>query len=318
MIKVGIIGCDDRRTAELVRVLINHPDVDLVWVADDRLAGTRLDDVIPGIVGECDLTVSGEVAFDGVDLVYLCGRRDEVAAGMSSLAVPDDVKVIDLSGCHNLDHGADCEWKYGLSEMQRRVLVHDAQLVTVPGSAATAALLAVMPMARNLLLNNPLTVHVAMGTLAFDHQGKTFDGLDVADWCRDQQREVEYALGQCQSSFSQPVTMTVSPLPELRSLAVAVRFKCGLDGVAIRQLYEQYYDDHNFVFLVDRPLVRADVENTNKCLLRLDKDEQSGELTIHAVMDALLKGGAGTAVHAMNLLFGLHELAGLALKGSGG
>ena len=85
----------------------------------------------------------------------------------------------------------------------------------------------------------------------------------------------------------------------------------------IRQLYEQYYSDHNFVFLVDRPIVAADVENTNKCLIRLDKDERKGLLTVHAVMDLLLKGGAGTAVHAMNLLFGLHERAGLALKATG-
>ena len=318
MIKVGIIGCDNRRAAELVRVLINHPDVELMWAVAEGFAGTRLDEIIPGIVGECDLTVSGEIVADGVDVVYLCGSRDKVTARLSTLAIPDDVKVIDLSGCHNLEYGTEGLWQYGLSEMQRRVLVHDTRRVSVPGSAANAALLALMPMARNLLLNSPLTVHVAMGKLAYDDQGDTIDGLSVTDWCRDQQREVEYALGQCQSSFSQSVTMTVSPLAELRPLAVAVRFKCAIDSEMIRQLYEQYYDDHNFVFLVDRPLVRADVENTNKCLIRLDKDDQSGELTIHAVMDVLLKGCAGTAVHAMNLMFGLHELAGLALKGSGG
>lgn len=320
MIKVGIIGCDDRRAAELVRVLINHPDVELVWVAADRLAGTRLDEVIPGIVGECDLTVSGDAAMDGLDVVYLCGTRAQVAARMSTLTVPDNVKIIDLSGCHNLDYGTDADtvWKYGMSEMHRRLLVHDTQRVTMPGSAATAALLALMPMARNRLLNSPVEAHVAMGAHALDDQGKTLDGLSIADWCQDQQLEIGYALGQCQSSPSHPVTLTVTPLAETRPLLAEVRFKCGLDLEMIRQLYEQYYDDHNFVFLVDRPLVGADVENTNKCLLRLEKDEQSGELIIHAVLDVLLKGGAGNAVHAMNLLYGLHELAGLALKGSGG
>jgi N-acetyl-gamma-glutamyl-phosphate reductase len=69
--------------------------------------------------------------------------------------------------------------------------------------------------------------------------------------------------------------------------------------------------------MVDRPITIADVENTNKCLIRIVKDEGSGEVTIHAVTDALLKGCAGNAVHAMNLLYGLHEKAGLALKGSG-
>ena len=113
------------------------------------------------------------------------------------------------------------------------------------------------------------------------------------------------------------MTLTVTPLAEPRPLAAEVRFKCGLDLEMIRQLYEQYYDDHNFVFMVDRPAATAEVENTNKCLISIDKDDHSGYLSIHAVMDVLLKGSAGTAVHAMNLMYGLHERVGLALKGTG-
>ena len=314
MIKVGVIGCDNPRAAELVRILINHPDVELMWVADKDSAGARLDYIVPGIVGECDLTVTRDTTIDEVDLVYLSGNRDSVAACLSKLIIPPGLKMIDLSGTHNLDHGEGKPWKYGLSEMQRRLLVHDTDLVTVPGYAAAVSLLALMPLARNLLLNSPLTLRVAMGAMAHVDEGTALDGMSAAEWSR---REVEYALRQCQSSFNQPVDLTISSLAERRALAVAARFKCNVDGEMIRQLYEQYYDDHNFVFMVDRPIVAADVENTNKCLIHLDKDEQSGELTVHAVMDLLLKGCAGTAVHVMNLLFGLHERTGLALKATG-
>jgi len=317
MIKVGIVGCDQYRAGELVRVLINHPDVELTWATSSIEAGTRLDSIVPGIVGESDLTVVHEVSLSDVDLVYLCGSRADASAWLSSHDVPDDVKVIDLSGSHNLDHGEEVPWKYGMGEMQRRVLVHDARLVTVPGNVATAALVALMPMARNLLLNSPLTLRAAVGAMAFPDQGRTPDGMTPTQWAQEQQREVAMALSQCQSSFGQPIDLTVTGLAERRTLAVAARFKCGVDEEMIRQLYEQYYDDHNFVFLVDRPIVSADVENTNKCLIRLDKDEHSGQFTVHAVMDLLLKGGAGTAVHAMNLMFGLHERVGLALKGTG-
>ena len=317
MIKVGIIGCANLRAAELIRILINHPDVELMWVTGGVDAGTRVDSFVPGIIGECGLIVSDEAPLDDVDLVYLCGSRAEASTCLSTLSLPEDVRVIDLSGNHNLDHGVDKAWKYGLSEMQRRLLVHESQLVTVPGSAATASLLALMPMARNLLLNSPLTLRVAMGALAFPDDGKTLDGLSADEWARDQQRELKLVLSQCQSSFDQPVDLRLIPIAERRMLAVAARFKCGVDSEMIRQLYEQYYEDHNFVFLVDRPIVSADVENTNKCLIRINKDEYSGELTVHAVMDLLLKGGAGTAVHAMNLMYGLHERVGLALKGSG-
>ena len=317
MIKVGIIGSIDLHASELLRILINHPDVELMWVKSNDAVGMRLDGIVPGIIGECDLTVSADVSLDDVDLVYLCGSRDEVAAQLSVLSIPDDVRCIDLSGSHNLEHGADKPWTYGLGEMQRRVLVHDARWVTLPGEAATASLLALMPMARNQLLNSPLTLHVAMGLSALSDDGKSHDGKPLAEWAREQEREITLALGMCQSSFNQPVSLTVTPLAERRTLAVAARFKCGVDSEGIRQLYEQYYDDHNFVFIVDRPIVTADVENTNKCLIHIDKDEHSGDLTVHAVMDVLLKGCAGNAVHAMNLVFGLQERVGLMLKATG-
>lgn len=317
MIKVGIVGCNNLRSAELLRILINHPDVELVWVKSDSSAGVRIDNIVPGVVGECPLVATDTMALDEVDVAFVCESRDVSARCLQELEQHSDLRVIDLSGLHNLDHGADQPWKFGLSEMQRRVLVHDTRLVTVPGAAATASLLALMPMARNLMINSPLTLHVAVGVSALADGGKTLDGMPLEAWCQAQQQEVAIALGQCQSSFNQPVTMTVTPLAERRTLAVAARFTCGVDDEMIRHLYEQYYDDHNFVFMVDRPIVTADIENTNKCLIHIDKDEHSGQLTVHAVMDVLLKGSAGNAVHAMNLLFGLHERAGLALKATG-
>ena len=317
MIKAAIVDCDRPRAAELVRVLINHPDVELISAAGSCGAGKRLDQIVPGIIGECDLVVSRSVDPAAADVLFLCGNRSDTSAFLSSTALGEDVKVIDLSGSHNLDHGEALPWTYGMSEMQRRVLVHDARLVTVPGNAAIASLLALMPMARNLLLNSPITLQVAMGDLAFPDEGKTLDGMTAIQWTQEQQCEVVKVLEQCQPGFDQPVEMSISRLAERRTLAVAARFKCSMDVEKVKQLYEQYYDDHNFVFMTDRPIVSADVENTNKCLLTLMKDEHTGDLTVHAVMDLLLRGSAGTAVHMMNLLFGLHERAGLALKGTG-
>lgn len=317
MIRVGIIGCGNPRADELLRVLINHPDVDLKWVQDAARAGERVDRVVRGVVGECDLVVSAPRDVDDVDVVFLCGSRDKVSSWLGSTTVPDDVRVIDLSGLHNLNHSAEGPWVYGLSEMQRRVLVHDAHLVTVPGSLASAALLALMPMARNLLLNSPLELYLAIDENAFADDRTVMDGIPADAWIRNQQQEVVGALTQCQTGFNQPVKMTVSRMAESRILSVAACFNSSVDEDKVRQLYEQYYDDHNFVFIVDRPIVPADVRNTNKCLIRLDKNDRTGQLTVHAVMDLLLKGSSGTAVHMMNLLFGLHERVGLSLKATG-
>lgn len=315
MIKVGISGCDGLSVAELVRILINHPDVELLRVCDASHAGIRLDKIVPGIIGECDLTVCPEGKLDDIDLLYLCGSRAGVRIR------PDEwregLKVIDLSGSHNLEHGDGKPWVYGMSEMQRRVLVHEAQWVTVPGPAAAASLLALLPMVRNQLLQGPLALHIQAGTAVFPADGKTSDGLTAEAFAHDQQQELCLALRQFQPDFDQPVTLSVSPVGERRTFIVESRFKCNVDLAMMASLYEQFYDDHNFVFVVDRPLSTADVENTNKFLIHLEKDEASGETVVQGMMDVLLKGAAGNAVHAMNLMYGLHERVGLALKGSG-
>ena len=317
MIKVGVSGCDTLRAQELLRVLVNHPDVELRWVSGRAHPGVRVDKIVPGLIGESDLTVVAEEPLDEVDLVFLCAGRAEVMERLSSSNELADLHVIDLSGSHNLDHGLDKEWRYGLSEMQRRYLVHDSPLVTLPGSAAAASLLALMPLVRNQMIDSPLTLQARVGSLAFPCDEKTADGMTLDEWVDDQRNEVEYALRQDQSGFNQSVDMGITPVSEPRVLAVTAQLKSGVDVEALRELYEQYYDDHNFVFVVRHPVTMADVENTNKCLITLDKDELTGVVTIHAVMDALLKGAAGAAVHMMNLMFGLHERVGLALKGTG-
>lgn len=95
--------------------------------------------------------------------------------------------------------------------------------------------------------------------------------------------------------------------------------KCTLNNSVdlgeLSRLYEDYFDDHNFTFRINRTPRVADVEGTNKCLIFLERDYDN-RLTVTAAFDAVVKGNAGTAVHCMNLLFGLHELIGLTLKAS--
>jgi N-acetyl-gamma-glutamyl-phosphate reductase len=162
-----------------------------------------------------------------------------------------------------------------------------------------------------------LALQVAVGALAFPDKGKTIDGLDETEWAAQQQREIEAVLKQCQPGFAQPVSLTLSPHDGRRTITVTVQLKCDIGEQQVRQLYDQYYDDHNFVFIVDRPIVTADIENTNKCLIHLSKNELTGMLTVQSAIDLLIKGSSGNAVHVMNLMFGLHERAGLALKGTG-
>ena len=93
-----------------------------------------------------------------------------------------------------------------------------------------------------------------------------------------------------------------------------VYIDCPVELDEIRKLYEEYYSDHNFTFITDKAPDLKDVVNTNKCILPLEKID--GKLLITSVIDNLVKGASGQAVHNMNLLFGLHERVGLALKPS--
>jgi len=317
MIKAGICYCDTPRAAELLRVLINHPDVELRWAARDGAAGVRVDSIVPGLIGECDLETIDirDADVDGVDVVFACGAPGQSHPWQDVAATPDDedtTRWIDLSDTHGTADGD--QWTLGMPEMMRRVLVHDCYRAWVPGAGAIASLLTLLPLARNLLLTSPVTLRVAVG------QGIlpcVTGGMDTAAWLQQQQQQVADALAVCQASFAQPLQLDLTTLRQQRVMAVAARVRCGVSESMLRELYEQYYDDHNFVFIVDRTVGAADIENTNKCLLRLVKDDRQGTLTVYAVMDAWLKGCAGTAVHVMNLMFGLHERVGLQLKATG-
>ena len=299
--------------AELVRILINHPDVQLEWVTASCPQGTRLDQLVPGIIGECDMFVKDPWDCDDVDIVFLGAGLGPLPETLKKRCLSQDCRVVDLTGGHNLDYGEDKPWTYGMSEMQRRVLVHDARLVTLPGTVAMATMMALLPMARNHLLNSPITVHATVGSCLLDSM--TAGGLSIEQVAQQQTEEVLYALAQCQSGFNHPVSVDITSVSIPRVLGATVSFKSELDEGEVLQLYEQYYDDHNFVFLVDRSLVSTDVANTNKCLIHIVKKD--GCFTLNTGIDGLLKGGAGTAVHVMNLLFGLHERVGLTLKGTG-
>jgi len=320
MIKVGIFGCESLMAGELVRILINHPDVDLKWAIGSR-PHARIDELHPGLIGECELTTTTTPDFNQVDIIFLCDQQASNHQFTQRFHAPNDMRIIDFGGCHHIGQAADEGWVYGLPEMYRRTLVHDTTHVTLPGSAAIATLLSTLPLATNLLLNSPLCVRLEMGSTTFPHlaEGKhlTADGADLQQLTQHEQREVAEAIALRQASFSQPVDLQITLAQQPRALKATTTLQCPIALDILQHLYEQYYDDHNFVFVVNHEVTFNEVINTNKCLLQLVKSPDDETLTITAVMDLLIKGMAGTAVHNMNLLFGLHERVGLALKSAG-
>lgn len=303
MIDVGIINCDNEAAYELVTLLINHPDVKINWIASSIRPGQRIDGLIPSLIGECDLVTVGDTPpLNDIDVVVLCGTQENTRRWLTATTPPPGLRIIDMSGCHTAD--LTDGWTYGLPEINRRALVHDCMRVAMPSPWAIAMLLTLIPLGKNLLLNAPLRIMVESGP---------WMRQTTPSQPEDAVAEVKQALRALQTSFNQEIELHTGDLNMPRALRVTASMNCDVRVELLKQLYEEYYDDHNFVFITDAPMRPTDVANTNKCLLHLYKDP-SGRLTVSAVMDGMLKGLSGTAVHNLNLIFNLHERVGLFLK----
>lgn len=321
MIKAGIIGGAGYTAGELVRLLLRHPDVDLKWVHSSSNASNAVCGVHQGLIGETDLAFTADTPFDTVDVIFLCMPHGKSRAFLEQHSeIPEDLKIIDLSQDFRIDDGTH-DFIYGLPELNRKYIIRGKHVAN-PGCFATAIQLALLPLARNLLLNSDIHIHAITGSTgagvkpsATSHYSWRNDNISVyKPFCHQHLAEINQTLHLMQTSFSRKVNFIPVRGCFSRGIFVSAYMDCPVELSEIRKLYDEYYDDHNFTFVVDRMPDLKDVVNTNKCLLYLTKED--GKLLVVSVIDNLLKGASGQAVHNMNLLFGLHERVGLQLKAS--
>lgn len=321
MIKAGIIGGAGYTAGELIRLLINHPDVELRWVNSSSNAGNKVSDVHQGLVGETDLKFTTQTPLDDIDVLFCCTPHGESRKFIDSHSIPEDLRIIDLSADFRNNDGTH-DFVYGLPELNRRTIVNGARHIANPGCFATCIQLALLPLAKNLLLNSAINVTAITGSTGAgvkpsptSHYSWRNDNVSVYKPFKHQHlAEIKQSLTQLQHSFKADINFIPMRGCFSRGILASVYLDCPIDLDVLKELYSSYYNDHNFTFVIDRMPDLKDVVNTNKCLLHLVKED--GKLLIVSVIDNLLKGASGTAVHNMNLLFGLHERVGLALKGS--
>ena len=230
------------------------------------------------------------------------------------------MKIIDLAQDYRINDGSH-DFIYGLPELNRKYIIRGKHVAN-PGCFATAIQLALLPLARNLLLNSEIHVHAITGSTgagvkpsASSHYSWRNDNVSIYKPFRHQHlAEIRQTLSSMQNSFNSNINFIPVRGCFSRGIFASVYMDCPIGLEELRELYEAYYDDHRFTFIVDKMPDLKDVVNTNKCMLHLTKED--GKLLIVSVIDNLLKGASGQAVHNMNLLFGLHELTGLRLKAS--
>ncbi len=321
MIKAGIIGGAGYTAGELLRLLINHPDVEIKWVNSSSNAGNLVTDVHQGLIGEIDLRFTDETPMDEIDVLFCCTPHGQTRTFLESHEVPEEVRIIDLSTDYRIEDGTH-DFVYGLPELNRKRIVRGAKRIANPGCFATAIQLALLPLAKNLLLNSAIHVTAITGSTgagvkpsATSHFSWRNNNVSIyKPFTHQHLAEIRQSLTQLQSSFSKPIEFIPMRGPFARGIMAVVYLDCPVDLDVVKKLYEDFYDDHNFTFITDKAPDLKDVVNTNKCIIHLEKID--GKLLITSVIDNLVKGASGQAVHNMNLLFGLHERAGLQLKPS--
>lgn len=320
MIKVGIIGGAGYTAGELLRLLLIHPEVEIKFVHSKSNAGNRITDVHAGLLGETDLMFTDEMPFEEIDLLFLCNAHGDSRKFMENNVLPDELKVIDLSMDFRIK-GQDHDFIYGLPELNRRNTCK-SRYVANPGCFATCIELALLPLAKEHLLKGDVSVNAITGSTgagvkptASTHFSWRNNNMSIYKPFEHQHvPEIMQSIKQLQPDFEGEIDFIPYRGDFARGIFATVVVKCDLDILTLYKLYESYYDRDSFTHIVNKPIDLKEVINTNKCLIHLEK--HGNKLLITSIIDNLLKGASGQAVHNMNLLFGLAETVGLQLKPS--
>lgn len=321
MLQVGIIGGAGYTAGELIRLLINHSNVNINFVYSTSNAGNKIAAIHQDLVGSTDLVFTDSINYE-VDLVFLCLGHGNSKAFLEKNEFTYETKIIDLSNDfrlqkHEMLHGNT--FVYGLPELQKEK-IRSAKHIANPGCFATALQLAILPLAASGLLTDDIHINAVTGaTGAGTSLSKTthFTWRDnnfsyYKPFTHQHLGEVNQTVKQLQSDFNSEINFMANRGNFSRGIFATVytKFDGSLDDA--KTIYNDFYKDAAFTFVSDEDIHLKQVVNTNKCLLHLHKHDN--KLLITSVIDNLVKGASGQAVQNMNLMFDFDEKQGLQLK----
>ncbi len=319
-INAGIIGGAGYTGGELIRILINHPQVNLSFVHSRSNAGQPVSSVHQDLAGESSLFFSGDISED-IDVLFLCLGHGESKKFLDHQPLPDHVRIIDLANDFRLRADALAglrQFVYGLPELNREAIRKAANIAN-PGCFATAIQLGLLPLAQAGLLTEIYTTGITGSTGAGQSLSATSHFSWRANNIQAYKTLTHQHLGEIGESLLalQPGTsIDLSFVPWrgdfTRGIFISSTIHCELSLAELNELYETYYADHSFTHVSREPIFLKQVINTNKAMIQVEK--AGTKLVVHSAVDNLLKGASGQAVQNMNLLFGLDEAAGLRLK----
>ena len=330
-LRIGILGAAGYTGGELIRLLVNHPQAEIVFAHSESNAGNRVSDVHEGLVGDTDLVFTDQMPFQDVDVVFFCFGHGKSKAFLEEHTIPSDVKIIDLAQDFRIR--GDHDYVYGLPELNREA-IRQAQHVANPGCFATCIQLGLLPLAKSGWLKHDVVINAITGStgagqkpVATTHFSWRSGNMSVyKPFTHQHLAEIRQSLLQAQGSldialdfipwrgdFARGIfaTMVVPVTADSDIATMAVPVTLDSDIVAV---YKSFYANEPFTHYCDQPIDLKQVVNTNKCLVHVEQHD--GKLLVTACIDNLLKGAVGQAVENMNLMCGLEERTGLRLKAS--
>ena len=326
MIKIGILGAAGYTGGELIRLLVHHPEAEIVFANSESNAGNLVADVHEGLLGDTDLRFSDAMPFDEVDVVFFCFGHGKSEAFLKEHAIPAHVKIIDLAQDFRIAAPTH-DYVYGLPEIHKEQICKCQHLAN-PGCFATCIQLGLLPLAKAGLLTHDVAVNAITGStgagqkpVSTTHFSWRTDNMSIYKVFTHQHlHEIRQSLTELQGSLDVDVDFIPYRGDFARGIfcTEVVKFD-GEEGTPtnptaeqLADMYREFYADAVFTHYIDKSIDLKQVVNTNKALIHIDKFGNKAVIT--CVIDNLLKGAVGQAVQNMNLMFGIDEKAGLGLK----
>ena len=320
MIKIGILGAAGYTGGELIRLLLNHPEAEIVFANSESNAGNLVADVHEGLYGDTELRFTSEMPFDQVDVVFFCFGHGKSEQFLREHTIPSNVKIIDLAQDFRLA-APDNDYVYGLPEINRERIAA-AQHVANPGCFATCIQLGLLPAAKLGIVKGDIAVNAITGSTgagqkpgATTHFSWRNNNMSIYKaFCHQHVPEICQSLKQVQGELDAEIDFIPYRGDFARGIFATQVVKTDMPIEQIVEAYKAFYKDAPFTHYVDNAIDMKQVVNTNKALVHCDKF--GNKLLITSTIDNLLKGAVGQTVQNMNIMFGVEETMGLRLKGS--
>lgn len=341
MIRVGVLGAAGYTGGELIRLLLNHPEVEIAFANSESNAGNKVYEVHEGLLGDTELEFSSEMPFDQVDVVFFCFGHGKSEAFLKEHAIPAGVKIIDLAQDFRLAGNHD--YVYGLPEIHREEIKKCKHLAN-PGCFATCIQLGLLPLAKAGLLTHDVSVNAITGSTGAGQKAtatthfswrnnnmsvyKLFTHQHLHEICQtlnelrpaNAPRAVDTLNEGFDSASQETGAFTIDFIPYRGDFprgifcTEVITLDKAKPAEEVVELYKSFYADAAFTHYSDKALDMKQVVNTNKALVHVDVFGR--KVVVISTIDNLLKGAVGQAVQNMNLMFGLDEHTGLNLKAS--